>query len=142
MFLEKSFFLQSTSDLASWRNWLILKTSRFLEKDKKVVENMEINFKKGGCLLMRLKYISHTDTLFSWIVKCLKWRTGRKSHQDINEMEQRYEGRWNTNINAGWITGGSCEENYQKELWREKKKMFYEFVKRGENCILPIFKLI
>ncbi|CAL1671987.1 unnamed protein product [Lasius platythorax] len=70
---------------------------------KEVVGKMIENFKELGCL-MSLK-IHFLDSHLDWFPQNLgdySKEQGERFHQDIREMERRYQGKWNENMMADY----------------------------------------
>lgn len=90
--------------------WVSFKevVSKFLgnNKDpnfKAIVENMLQNMKELGCSMsLKLHFLhSHLD-FFPENLGAVSEEQGERFHQDIKEMERRYQGRWNTSMIADY----------------------------------------
>ncbi|GBN57236.1 hypothetical protein AVEN_214502-1 [Araneus ventricosus] len=91
----------------AWESFKIVFT-RFLgnKKDpnyKYIVEEMIKNFKILGCSMsLKVHFLdSHLDS-FPENLGAASEEQGEIFHQDIKEMERRYQGKWNTRIIADY----------------------------------------
>jgi hypothetical protein len=79
---------------------------------KSLVEDMLINFKNLGCRMSVTVYFlnSHLDHFpENW--RDVNEERGERFHQDIKEMERRYQGRWNMNVVADYCWMLKRDEN-------------------------------
>lgn len=90
--------------------WLSFKnvTEMFLgnnkDKDyKRIVETMLSNYNKLGCLMnLKLHFLhSHLD-YFPENLGHYSEEQGERFHQDLKEIEGRYQGRWDENMMADY----------------------------------------
>ena len=78
---------------------------------KKLVSDLLKNFKKMGCLMSYKVHFLHSHlNNFPENLGDYSEEQGERFHQDIKEMERRYQGRWNTNIMADfcWMLKRDC----------------------------------
>lgn len=70
---------------------------------KEIVAEMVKNFEKLGCLMnLKLHFLdSHVD-YFPGNLGDYSKEQGERFHQDIKEMERRYQGRWHINMMADY----------------------------------------
>ncbi|KYN06056.1 hypothetical protein ALC62_02999 [Cyphomyrmex costatus] len=70
---------------------------------KEIVANLVESFKNLGCLMnLKLHFLhSHVD-YFPDNLGDYSEEQGERFHQDIKEMERRYQGRWDVNMLADY----------------------------------------
>ena len=70
---------------------------------KNIVEVMLEKFRKLGCnMSVKVHFLhSHLD-FFPENLGCVSEEQGERFHQDIKEMERRYQGKWNVNMIADY----------------------------------------
>lgn len=74
---------------------------------KEIVSNMLDKFKKLGCnmsLKLHILY-DHLDYFPQCSLGSVSEEQGKRFHQDIKEMERRYQGLWNINMLADYCWG-------------------------------------
>ncbi|GBN50343.1 hypothetical protein AVEN_45574-1 [Araneus ventricosus] len=115
-----------TNERKAWESFKLVITS-FLgnKKDpnyKSIVEKVITNFKTLGCSMSlkvhfkRFKY-SHLD-YFPESLGAVSEEQGEIFHQDIKEMERRYQGKWNVSMIAA--TAGFYKETISAKFTRGK----------------------
>ena len=63
---------------------------------KLIVANMINKFKTLGCLMsLKLHFLHNRLDFFPENLGDVSEKQGERFHQDIKEMEKRYQGRWN-----------------------------------------------
>jgi hypothetical protein len=104
--------------------WIAFRSvvTRFLGNNKDpdyvtVVSNMLENFKVLGCLMsLNIHFLnSHLD-FFPENLSAVGEEQGERFHQDIKEMERRYQGRWNVSTlgNYCWTLHREIPETSRK----------------------------
>ena len=89
-----------------------------------IVKNMLCNFKNLGCSMsFKLHFLnSHLD-YFLKNLGTVSEKQGERFHQDIKEMERRYQGQWDTNM-----MGDYCwmlhRENIMSHIRKSTKRSF------------------
>lgn len=90
----------------------------------KIVNNMLRELRTLGCnMSLKLHFLfSHLD-VFPDNLGALSEEQGERFHQDIREMERRYQGRWNTSMMADycWML---CRESTEKHKRKSKRQTF------------------
>lgn len=70
---------------------------------KCIVENMLIKFKDLGCSMsLKVHFLNSHIDYFPENLGNLSEEQGERFHQDVKEMERRYQGRWNVNMIADY----------------------------------------
>ncbi|GBM91236.1 hypothetical protein AVEN_258597-1 [Araneus ventricosus] len=101
---------------------------------KSMVEEMIKNFKILGCSMsLKVHFLdSHLD-YFPENLGEVSDEQGERFHQDIKEMERRYQGKWNISMIADycWIPqrDNPCKfhkRKRDKKTFEVKKKLYYK----------------
>ena len=98
-----------------------------------VVSNMLQKFRDLGCnMSLKVHFLnSHLD-YFPENLRAVSEEQGERFHQDIKEMERRYQGRWNVNMMADYcwmLKRENSQEHSRKSTKRGfdgKRKRFYK----------------
>lgn len=96
-----------TKERAAWTSFKLVVTGFLGNKRdpnyKTIVADMLDNFKKLGCnMSIKVHFLhSHLD-YFPANLGDVSEEQGERFHQDIKEMERRYQGRWNVNMIADY----------------------------------------
>lgn len=115
---EKFPSIMTEIEKAAWFSFRDV-SEKFLGKGKgyecsKMVEDMVNNFQKLGCLMnLKLHFLdSHLD-YFPENICDYSEEQGERFHQDLKEMERRYQGRWDINMLADycWMLKRDTEES-------------------------------
>lgn len=126
-----------TKEKAAWTSFKLVVTG-FLgnKKDpnyKTIVADMLDNFKKLGCnMSIKVHFLhSHLD-YFPANLGDVSEEQGERFHQDIKEMERRYQGRWNVNMIADycWMLKRDDPQRVHsrksnKRSFNSKRKRYY-----------------
>jgi len=98
------------------------------ENYKEIVAEMVTNFGALGCNMnLKLHFLdSHID-YFPINLGAYSEEQGERFHQDIKEMERRYQGRWNVNMMADFC-------------WNLKRETEKRGVKRKRKPLLRSFR--
>ena len=114
------------------------------------VEDLLKNFEELGCLMnLKLHFLhSHLD-YFPENLGDFSKEQRERFHQDINEMEKRYQGRWDVNMMADfyWTLKRETNQNTKKRkrnpLHRsfEEKRVRYKRKKNIRAKLVPDFVL-
>jgi hypothetical protein len=85
--------------------WIAFKSvTKFLGNNKDpdnvtIVANMLENCKILGCLMsLKIHFLNSQLDFFPENLSAVSEEQGERFHQDIKEMERRYQGRWNVNM--------------------------------------------
>ncbi|GBN50607.1 hypothetical protein AVEN_77669-1 [Araneus ventricosus] len=127
-----------TSERKAWESFKLVFTS-FLgnKKDrnyKSIVEEMIKNFKILGCRMsVKVHFLdSHLD-YFPENLGAVSEEQGERFHQDMKEMERRYQGKWNVNMIADycWMLqrDNPCKVHKRKsdrKTFEVKEKRYYK----------------
>ncbi|GFU90784.1 uncharacterized protein TNCV_4870161 [Trichonephila clavipes] len=109
-----------------WNSFKVVVTG-FLEnkKDpnyKALVAELLQNYKMLGChMSVKVHFLhSHLD-YFPENLGAVSEEQGERFHQDIKEMERRYQGRWNVNMMADycWMLKKKIHKNTAKKVLKE-----------------------
>jgi hypothetical protein len=102
---------------------------------KRIIRKMLTEFKDLGCSMsLKVHFLaSHLD-YFPENLGAVSEEQGERFHQDINEMERRYHGRWNVNIMAEYCWTLRREESQAAHKRRSSKRSSY----RKKNVITRI----
>ncbi|XP_019697397.1 uncharacterized protein LOC109503938 [Harpegnathos saltator] len=125
--------------------WLSFKNvaTKFLgnnkdEDYKRIIENMIENFQKLGCLMnLKLQFLDfHLDSFTENLGDCSE-EQGERFHQDMKEIERRYQGRWDINIMADfcWMLKRKTRTKGQK---RHRNPLHKSFEDKRERRRKPI----
>ena len=97
------------------------------EHCKKIVADLVKNFGKLGCLMnLKLHFLdSHID-YFNINLGNYSEEQGERFHQDIKEMERRYQGKWDVNMLADYCWTLQ-REVVQKEVKRHRNPLHRSF---------------
>ncbi|GBN83253.1 hypothetical protein AVEN_158227-1 [Araneus ventricosus] len=124
-----------TNERKAWESFKLVITS-FLGKKKdpnykSIVEERIKNFKTFGCSLNVHFLDSHLD-YFPENLGAVSEEQGETFHQDIKEMERRYQGKWNVSMIADycWMLQ---RDNPCKVHKRKSDKRTFE-VKKNRYC--------
>lgn len=92
---------------------------------KAIVETMLENFKKMGCnMSVKVHFLhSHID-YFPENLGHYSEEQGERFHQDIKEMERRYQGRWNETMMADYCWMLRRDSHLQGSARKSKKRKF------------------
>ncbi|GBM17131.1 hypothetical protein AVEN_251045-1 [Araneus ventricosus] len=96
-----------TNERKAWKSFKLVITS-FLgnkkdSKYKSVVEEMIKNFKILGCSMsLNVHFLDSHLVYFSKNIGAVSEEQSKRFHQDINEMERRYQGKWNVSMIADY----------------------------------------
>ncbi|GBM11031.1 hypothetical protein AVEN_1357-1 [Araneus ventricosus] len=92
-----------TNERKAWESFKLVFTS-FLgnKKDrnyKYIVEEMIKNFKILGCsMILKVHFLDSHLGYFPENLGAVSEEQGERFHQDIKEMERRYQGKWNVSM--------------------------------------------
>ncbi|GBO17822.1 hypothetical protein AVEN_213402-1 [Araneus ventricosus] len=127
-----------TSERNTWESSKLVITS-FLgnKKDpnyKSIVEEMIKNFKILGCSMsLKVHFLDSHLYYFPENLGAISEEQGGRFHQDIKEMERRYQGKWNVSMIADycWMLqrGNPCtvhKRKSDKRTFEVKKKRYYK----------------
>ncbi|GBM79689.1 hypothetical protein AVEN_71215-1 [Araneus ventricosus] len=123
-----------TNERKAWESFKLVITSCLGNKKdpnyKSIVEEMIQNFKILGCSMsLKVHFLdSHLD-YFPENVGAVSEEQGEIFHQDIKEMERRYQGKWNVSMIAdyGWMLQ---RDNAFKVYKRKSDKRTFEIKKK------------
>lgn len=126
-------FITTMNELekAAWISFKEVAT-KFLGNNKDanykiIVENMVKNFQKLGCLMnLKLHFLdSHLDN-FPENLGDYSEEQGERFHQDMKEMERRYQGRWDINMMADfcWMLKRETKTKGQKRHRHPLRRSF------------------
>lgn len=93
----------SEDEIKAWNNFIELKKNFFgnfkAQNHKQLVENLVESFEKIGCLMsLKLHFMdSHADR-FPANVGDFSEEQGERFHQDLKDMEKRYQGVWDIHM--------------------------------------------
>jgi hypothetical protein len=93
---------------------------------KNIVETMLENFKKLGCnMSVKVHFLHSHIEYFPENLGRFSEEQGERFHQDIKEMEKRYQGRWNEHMMADycWMLKRDCKD---EGCARKSKKRKFE----------------
>jgi hypothetical protein len=93
---------------------------------KNIVETMLENFKKLGCNMSVKVHVLHSYIeYFPEKLGRFSEEQGERFHQDIKEMEKRYQGKWNEHMMADycWMLKRECKD---EGCARKSKKRKFE----------------
>ncbi|GBM90320.1 hypothetical protein AVEN_116310-1 [Araneus ventricosus] len=127
-----------TSERNAWKSFKLVITS-FLGNIKdsnyrSIVEKMKKNFKILGCSMsLKVHFLdSHLD-YFPENLGAVSEDQGERFHQDIKEMERRYQGKWNAIMIADYFwmlqRDNPCKvynRKSDKRTFEVKKKRYYK----------------
>ena len=115
-------FVMNNVERSAWNSFKDVVT-KFLGNQKdldfeNVVKNMLCNFKNLGCSMsFKLHFLnSHLD-YFPENLGAVSEEQGERFHQDIKEMERRYQGRWDKNM-----MGDYCWMLHRENIISHKRK--------------------
>ena len=127
-----------TKEKAAWTSFKLVVTG-FLgnTKDpnyKTIVTDMLVNFKKLDCNMSIKVYFLHSHLdYFPANLGDISEEQGERFHQDIKEMERRYQRRWNVNMIADycWMLKRDDPERVQSRKsnnrsFDRKQKRYYK----------------
>ncbi|GBO10078.1 hypothetical protein AVEN_47977-1 [Araneus ventricosus] len=112
-----------TNERKAWESFKLVITS-FLgnKKDpkyKSIVEEMIKNFKILGCSLsIKVHFLDSHLEYFSENLGAVSEEQGERFHQDIKEMERRYQGKWNVSMIADYCW--MLQRDYPCEVHKRK----------------------
>ena len=125
---------------AQKREWISFKNviEQILRNDKspdwkKEVSGMVDSFQKLKVLMsLKFHFIDIHAEYFPEIFGDYRKEQGKRFHQDIKVIEQRYQGRWDENT----MTTVRCwkEMHLRKKVW--KKKCHYEGLSNAKECVI------
>ncbi|GFX12468.1 uncharacterized protein TNCV_1697431 [Trichonephila clavipes] len=123
----------------AWNSFKLIVTG-FLgnKKDpngKALVAGLLQNYKILGCnLCVKVHFLhSHLD-YFPENIGAVSEEQGERFHQDIKEMERRYQGRWNVNMMADycWMLKRENSQKHSRKSTKRsfdgKRKRFYKYL--------------
>ncbi|GBO27539.1 hypothetical protein AVEN_273875-1 [Araneus ventricosus] len=96
-----------TNEIKAWESFELVFTSFLGDKKdpnyKYIVKEMLKNFKILGCSMsLNVQFLdSHLD-YFPENLGAISEEQGERFHQDIKEMERRYQGKWNVSKKADY----------------------------------------
>ncbi|BFZ15669.1 hypothetical protein BsWGS_18707 [Bradybaena similaris] len=136
--MMKDDIFEASMNVAEKEAWLSFKevVTKFLgnHKDpnfKYIVANMLTKLKTLGCSMsFKLHFLnSHVD-YFPENLGAVSEEQGERFHQDIREMEKRYQGRWNVNMVADycWMLRRELPEKVYKRKCQWKCHCLLLFV--------------
>ena len=92
---------------------------------KNIVENMLQKFQKLGCnMSVKVHFLHCHLDLFPENFGCVSEEQGERFHQDIKEMEKRYQGKWNVNMIADYCWSLKRDESKSLHKRNSKKRSF------------------
>ena len=98
-----------------------------------IIKNMLCNFKNLGCSMsFKLHFLNSHLNYFPENLGAVSEEQGERFHQDIKEMERKYQGRWDTNMmgNYCWMLRRenitSHKRKSTKQCFETKKTRFYK----------------
>ncbi|GBM32839.1 hypothetical protein AVEN_216542-1 [Araneus ventricosus] len=97
---------RETNERKAWKSFkLVITSSLGNKKDpnyKSIVEETIKNVKILGCSMLKVHFLdSHLD-YFPGNLGAVSVGQGERFHQDIKEMERRYQGKWNVSMRADY----------------------------------------
>ena len=96
-----------------------------------IVRNMVNKYKELGCLMnLKLHFLDSHLSYFPDNLGAVSEEQGERFHQDIKEMERRYQGRWNVNMIADYCWMLKREEQRQIHKRKTTKRSFHGQRKR------------
>jgi hypothetical protein len=97
-----------------------------------IVTNILEKFKVLGCLMsLKIHFLNLHLDVFPENVGALSEEQGERFHQDIKEMERRYQGRWNVNVMGDYCWTLHCEIpeiSHKRYSFAGKKKRQYKAI--------------
>ncbi|CAG9834269.1 unnamed protein product [Diabrotica balteata] len=139
-----------TNEKAAWTSLKLVVTGFLGNKKnpnyKTIVADMLDNFKKLGCnMIIKVHYLhSHLD-YFPANLGDVSEEQGERFHQDIKEMERRYQGRWNVNMIADycWMLKRDDPQRVHsrksnKRSFDGKQKRYYKNMSLKRNILSSI----
>ena len=99
-----------------------------------IVRNMLKNFKALGCSMsLKLHFLNSHLSYFPENLGDVSEEQGERFHQDIKEIERRYQGQWNINLIADycWMLHRECPQavhkrKSSKRSFEGKKKRYFK----------------
>ncbi|GBM61960.1 hypothetical protein AVEN_60816-1 [Araneus ventricosus] len=123
-----------TNERKAWESFKLFITS-FLgnKKDpnyKSIVEEMIQNFKILGCSIsLKVHFLDSHLVYFSENLGAVSEEQGERFHQDIKEMERRYQGKWNVSMIADYCR--MLQRDYPCKVHKRKSdKITFEVKKK------------
>ncbi|GBM54526.1 hypothetical protein AVEN_198044-1 [Araneus ventricosus] len=127
-----------TNERKAWESFKLVITS-FLGNKKdpnynSIVKEMIKNFKNLGCSMsLKVHFLDSRLDHFSKNLGAVSEEQGERFHQDIKEMERRYQGKWNVSMIADycWMLqrDNPCKVHKRKSderTFEVKKKRYYK----------------
>ena len=94
---------------------------------KTLVSNMLQSFRNLGCnMSLKLHFLFNPLDYFPNLHLGSIIEEGERFHQDIQEMERPYQGRWNTNMLANYCWSLKRDVTLQTYRRKSKKRSFLE----------------
>ena len=135
---DPNFVEKMEKEKGSWTSFKLVVTG-FLgnTKDpnyKTIVIDMLDDFKKLGCnKSIKVRFLHSYLDYFPANLGNVSEEQSKRFHQDIKEMERRYQGRWNVNMMAdySWMLKGDNPElvnsrKSNKRSFNRKQKRYYK----------------
>lgn len=119
----------SQIQLNAWQAFKLV-CSGFLGKTKadnyeRLVRDMLACYRKMGCRMSVKVHLLHSHlSFFPQNLGDVSDETGERFHQEISEMEQRYQGRWSSAMLADYCWS-LCRDNPDAEYKREVKRQHF-----------------
>jgi len=101
---------------------------------KEIVRNMLDKFKLLGCKMsLKLHFLaSHLD-YFPPNLGAVREEQGERLHQDMKDVERRYQGRWDENMMADYCWSISCDNVSREHSTTSRTYKFYGKRKRAND---------
>lgn len=132
LFRDENFITQmNDTEKAAWKSFRNV-SQTFLGNEKSenyqnLVEELLKNFEKLGCLMnLKLHFLHSHLYYFPENLGDYSEEQGEQFHQDIREMENRYQGRWDINMMADFCWTLKRETN-QNEKKRKRNPLHRSF---------------
>ncbi|GBN25263.1 hypothetical protein AVEN_272262-1 [Araneus ventricosus] len=102
---------------------------------KTIVQRMLTAYEAQGCKMsLKVHFLhSHIDC-FPENLGVYSEEQGERFHQDVHDIERRYQGRWHGDMLADycWMLRRETEDGKRKRLWRSVKEMKKRFHSQKE----------
>ncbi|GBN05118.1 hypothetical protein AVEN_132104-1 [Araneus ventricosus] len=129
---------QETNERKAWESFELVITSILGNKKdpnyKSIVKEMIKNFKILGCSMsLKVHFLDLNLEYFPENLGAVSDEQGERFHQDIKELERRYQGKWNVSMIADycWMLqrDNPCKVHKRKSdkrAFEVKKKRYYK----------------
>ncbi|EEZ99611.2 hypothetical protein TcasGA2_TC002128 [Tribolium castaneum] len=131
LLMKDNNFVQSMNDIESstWVSFVNV-VKNFLGNYKsenyvELVKNMLENFKKLGCnMSIKVHYLHNHLDKFPDNLGSYSEEHGERFHQDLKNMEERYQGRWDEHMMADYCWSIMRESSEQSHAKKSRKRSF------------------